>query len=88
MASADSLEGPSVQMGGAAALGVAHRARCNASETNALLAAGAGAGIAAAFNTSSTCSSSCPTNDCPATSSAPDVTNTGRASGSAFVPTA
>ena len=43
-------EGPTVQMGGAAALGVAHRARCNASETNALLAAGAGAGIAAAFN--------------------------------------
>jgi len=43
-------EGPTVQMGGAAAVGIAHRARCTPGEVNALLAAGAGAGIAAAFN--------------------------------------
>ena len=43
-------EGPTVQMGGAAALGIARRARCNEGEAKALLAAGAGAGIAAAFN--------------------------------------
>ena len=29
-------EGPTVQMGGAAALGIAHRARCNHSESMAL----------------------------------------------------
>ena len=43
-------EGPTVQMGGAAALGLAKGARCTAGESRALLAAGAGAGIAAAFN--------------------------------------
>jgi chloride channel protein, CIC family len=43
-------EGPTVQMGGAAALGIARQARCNEGEAKALLAAGAGAGIAAAFN--------------------------------------
>ena len=43
-------EGPTVQMGGAAALGLAQGARCTAGESRALLAAGAGAGIAAAFN--------------------------------------
>ncbi len=43
-------EGPTVQMGGAAALGIAKRARCTNGEAKALLAAGAGAGIAAAFN--------------------------------------
>ena len=39
-----------MQMGGAAALGIARRAGCNDGESMALLAAGAGAGIAAAFN--------------------------------------
>ena len=43
-------EGPTIQMGGAAALGIARRARCTDGESKALLAAGAGAGIAAAFN--------------------------------------
>lgn len=43
-------EGPTVQMGGAAAWGIAAGARCTDGEAKALLAAGAGAGIAAAFN--------------------------------------
>lgn len=43
-------EGPTIQMGGAAGLGIARGARCNGAETRALVAAGAGAGIAAAFN--------------------------------------
>jgi CIC family chloride channel protein len=43
-------EGPTVQMGGATALGITKRARCTDGEAKALLAAGAGAGIAAAFN--------------------------------------
>ena len=49
-ASSSAAKGPTVQMGGAAAVGIAHRARCTPGEVNALLAAGAGAGIAAAFN--------------------------------------
>ncbi len=43
-------EGPTVHMGGAAALGIARGAGCRRSESMALVAAGAGAGIAAAFN--------------------------------------
>jgi CIC family chloride channel protein len=43
-------EGPSVQMGGAIAQIVARKTGAYADETRALLAAGAGAGLAAAFN--------------------------------------
>jgi CIC family chloride channel protein len=43
-------EGPTVHMGGATALGVARGAGCGRHEAMALVAAGAGAGIAAAFN--------------------------------------
>ena len=43
-------EGPTIHMGGAAALGVARAARSRPGEVTALIAAGAGAGIAAAFN--------------------------------------
>ncbi|MGD9507910.1 MAG: H(+)/Cl(-) exchange transporter ClcA [Geminicoccaceae bacterium] len=43
-------EGPTVQMGGAAGLGIAAAGGCNRAQTRALVAAGAGAGIAAAFN--------------------------------------
>ena len=43
-------EGPTIHMGGAAALGVARAARSRPGEVTALIAAGAGAGLAAAFN--------------------------------------
>lgn len=43
-------EGPTVQMGGATGMGIAVGAGCNGAQTRALVAAGAGAGIAAAFN--------------------------------------
>lgn len=43
-------EGPTVQMGGAAGMGIAVGTGCNGAQTRALVAAGAGAGIAAAFN--------------------------------------
>ena len=43
-------EGPTIQMGGAAGMGLAVGTGCNRAETRALVAAGAGAGIAAAFN--------------------------------------
>jgi CIC family chloride channel protein len=43
-------EGPTVQMGGSLALLLGRRARCTDEECRALLAAGAGAGLATAFN--------------------------------------
>lgn len=43
-------EGPTIHMGGAASLGLARAVRSSPSETAALIAAGAGAGLAAAFN--------------------------------------
>ena len=43
-------EGPTIHMGGAAAAGIARATNATLSETRALLAAGAGAGLAAAFN--------------------------------------
>jgi CIC family chloride channel protein len=43
-------EGPTIHMGGAASLGLARAVRSSPSETMALIAAGAGAGLAAAFN--------------------------------------
>jgi CIC family chloride channel protein len=43
-------EGPTVQMGGAAGMGVARMFKMNSRETLTMTAAGAGAGLAAAFN--------------------------------------
>ena len=43
-------EGPTIQMGGALGQMVARFLRCNATERQTLIAAGAGAGLAAAFN--------------------------------------
>ena len=43
-------EGPTVHMGGASGMGVARLFGCSRGEINTLVAAGAGAGLAAAFN--------------------------------------